>query len=118
MTWWSSEPSASPIDPELEPHLRGTAPLTEYAWRYRYPGEPSHPEESEVRQDLDRARAVVSLIQGATTSRSASLTGPRQSAWASRPFVLLLVACPHASILRRVFFPERGPLAELASKLL
>lgn len=51
------------IDPELEPHLRGTAPRTEYAWRYRYPGEPSQPEESEVRQDLDRARAVVALIQ-------------------------------------------------------
>jgi len=34
------------IDPPLEPHLRGTAPLTEYAWRYRHPGEPSHPEES------------------------------------------------------------------------
>jgi len=52
------------IDPSLEPHLRGTAPLTEYAWRYRYPGEPSHPEESEVRQAVDRARAVVALIQG------------------------------------------------------
>jgi len=48
----------------LESHLRGTAPLTEYAWRYRYPGEPSHPEESEVRQAVDRARAVVALIEG------------------------------------------------------
>jgi HEPN domain-containing protein len=52
------------IDPGLEPHLRGTAPLTEYAWRYRYPGEPSHPEESEVRQAVDRAPAVVALIEG------------------------------------------------------
>lgn len=52
------------INPALEPHLRGTAPLTEYAWRYRYPGEPSHPEESEVRQAVDRARAVVALIEG------------------------------------------------------
>ena len=51
------------IDPALEPHLRGTAPLTEYAWRYRYPGEPSHPEESEVHQAVDRARAVVALIE-------------------------------------------------------
>jgi HEPN domain-containing protein len=52
------------IDVTLEPHLRATAPLTEYAWRYRYPGEPSEPAESEVRQALDRARAVVALILG------------------------------------------------------
>jgi HEPN domain-containing protein len=52
------------VDPTLEPHLRDTAPLTEYAWRYRYPGEPSEPEESEVRQALDKARAVVSLVLG------------------------------------------------------
>ena len=52
------------IDATLEPHLRATAPLTEYAWRYRYPGEPSEPEESEVRQALDRARAVVALVLG------------------------------------------------------
>jgi HEPN domain-containing protein len=52
------------IDPALEPDLRGTAPLTEYAWRYRYPGEPSEPEESEVRQALDRARALVALVVG------------------------------------------------------
>ena len=52
------------IDATLEPHLRATAPLTEYAWRYRYPGEPSEPAESEVRQALDRARAVVALVLG------------------------------------------------------
>ena len=52
------------IDPELEPLLRGTAPLTEYAWRYRYLGEPAYPEESEVYQGLDRARTVVALIRG------------------------------------------------------
>ena len=51
------------IDPVLEPHLRQAAPLTEYAWRYRYPGEPADPEESEVRQALHRAHAVVTLIQ-------------------------------------------------------
>ena len=52
------------IDVTLEPHLRATALLTEYAWRYRYPGEPSEPEESEIRQALDRARAVVTLALG------------------------------------------------------
>ncbi len=50
------------IDATLEPHLRGTASLTEYAWRYRYPGEPFEPEESEVREALDRAGAVVALV--------------------------------------------------------
>jgi len=52
------------VDATLKPHLRATAPLTEYAWQYRYPGEPSEPEESEVRQALDRARAVVALVLG------------------------------------------------------
>lgn len=52
------------LDATLELHLRVTAPLTEYAWRYRYPGEPSEPEELEVRQALDRARAVVALVLG------------------------------------------------------
>src|SRR5206468_1578095 len=50
------------VDPTLEPHLRGTAPLTEYAWRYRYPGEPSEPEDSEVREALSQAQAVVALV--------------------------------------------------------
>jgi hypothetical protein len=58
------------IAPVLEAHLRGTAPLTEYAWRYRYPGDPSDPEESEVRQALDRARAVAGLIQGLLPSEA------------------------------------------------
>ena len=49
------------VDPTLEPDLRGSAALTEYAWRYRYPGEPSEPEEEEVRQSLDRARTIVAL---------------------------------------------------------
>jgi len=50
------------IDAGLEPDLRGTAPLTEYAWRYRYPGDPVDPHESEVRRALDRARDVFVLI--------------------------------------------------------
>ncbi len=49
------------VDPTLAPHLGRTAPLTEYAWRYRYPGEPSDPEESEVREALDRARTALAL---------------------------------------------------------
>jgi HEPN domain len=33
------------LDPSLEMVLRRAATLTEYAWRYRYPGEPNAPEE-------------------------------------------------------------------------
>lgn len=52
------------IDAGPEAHLRPAAPLTEYAWRYRYPGEPTDPEETEVREALDRARAIVTLVEG------------------------------------------------------
>ena len=58
------------IDATLEPHLRATAPLTEYVWRYRYPGEPSEPDESEVRQALDRARAAVALVLGRVSAEA------------------------------------------------
>ena len=58
------------IDPTLEPHLRHTAALTEYAWRYRYPGEPAGPEETEVRKALDRAHAVVTLIHERLASQT------------------------------------------------
>jgi HEPN domain-containing protein len=41
------------IDPTLESIVAQAAPLTDYAWRYRYPGgpdEPSHQETSEALQ--------------------------------------------------------------------
>ena len=50
------------IDPTFEPYLRTVAPLTEYAWQYRYPGEPFDPEEPDVRRALDKARTVVALV--------------------------------------------------------
>ena len=37
------------IDQALEPLLRRAAPLTEYAWKFRYPGEP---EDQEQRRPL------------------------------------------------------------------
>ena len=46
------------IDPSLEPPLRKAAPLTEYAWKYRYPGEPEPPTREEVELALAVARAV------------------------------------------------------------
>jgi len=52
------------IEPRLEPVLSRVAPLTEYAWRYRYPGEPFAPSEAEVRTALALARdAVAALIE-------------------------------------------------------
>lgn len=52
------------LAPELEPLLRATAPLTEYAWRFRYPGEPAEPSVQEAREALALAERVVSGIVG------------------------------------------------------
>jgi HEPN domain-containing protein len=38
------------------------APLTEYAWKFRYPGEPYEPEREEAEQALATARNVYSAI--------------------------------------------------------
>lgn len=50
------------IEPALEPILRRAAPLTEYAWRYRYPGEPFAPSDAEVHGALAIARDVVATL--------------------------------------------------------
>ena len=47
------------LAPTLEPALRKAAPLSEYAWRYRYPGDPSQPTSDEVEEALAVAREVV-----------------------------------------------------------
>ncbi len=46
------------IEPELEPLLRQAAPLTEYAWRFRYPGELEAPTSAEAESALNLAREV------------------------------------------------------------
>jgi HEPN domain-containing protein len=53
------------LEPSLEALLRESAPLTEYAWRFRYPGEAFEPDPEEVVAALDLARRVV----GEVTSR-------------------------------------------------
>ena len=53
-------------DSSLEPLLRSSAPLTEYAWRFRYPGEILEPERAEVDDALDIARRVVEAVAAAT----------------------------------------------------
>lgn len=49
-------------DPSLEPLLRRAAVLTEYAWRYRYPGESDEPSHDEARNALVLAREVYEAI--------------------------------------------------------
>jgi len=50
------------IDPSLEGVLRAAAPLTEYAWRFRYPSDPEAPSADEARNALDTARRVVEAL--------------------------------------------------------
>jgi HEPN domain-containing protein len=51
-------------EPALEPLLRASAPLTEYAWRFRYPGDVFEPERREVEDALAVARRVVAAVAG------------------------------------------------------
>jgi len=50
------------ISPDLEPLLRRAAPLTEYAWKFRYPGEPEEPTVAEAEEALVLAREVHDAI--------------------------------------------------------
>jgi len=50
------------IDGLLESVLRPAAPLTEYAWRFRYPGEPQEPGLEEVRRALALAHEAYQAI--------------------------------------------------------
>jgi HEPN domain-containing protein len=50
------------LDASLEPLLRKAAPLTEYAWKFRYPGEPEEPSREEAHEALAIAREVYDAI--------------------------------------------------------
>ena len=50
------------IDAQLEPLLKRAAALTEYAWRYRYPGEVEDPDDREAIAALDLAREVYEAL--------------------------------------------------------
>lgn len=50
-------------EPSLEELVRRGAPLTEYAWRFRYPGPVVDPERGEVEAALDVAVAVVQAVE-------------------------------------------------------
>jgi HEPN domain-containing protein len=49
-------------EPSLEPLLRRSAPLTEYAWRFRYPGDLFEPGRAEVEDALGIATRVVDEV--------------------------------------------------------
>lgn len=51
--------------PMLEDLLRRAAPLTEYAWRFRYPGEVFEP----AMDEIGRALTIASDVLGAVASR-------------------------------------------------
>ena len=50
------------IDPSLEAALRPAASLTQYAWKYRYPGDADEPAPEEAEEALVLARAVQEAI--------------------------------------------------------
>ena len=50
--------AAVAVDPALEPALRRAAPMTEYAWRFRYPGDATEPPIEEAREALVIANEV------------------------------------------------------------
>lgn len=50
------------LQPELEPLLRREAALTEYAWKFRYPGDPEEPTQQEADEALAIAREVFDAI--------------------------------------------------------
>lgn len=52
------------VDSALEPLLRRAAVLTDYAWRFRYPGAPADPSHAEAQAALQLAREVYSGILG------------------------------------------------------
>jgi HEPN domain-containing protein len=50
------------IDASLAPLLRSAAELTQYVWRYRYPGESGEPTMTEAEEALALARRVYEAI--------------------------------------------------------
>lgn len=54
--------AAVAVDSKLEPILRRAAPLTEYAWRFRYPGDLDEPPVEEAREALAVAQEVFDAL--------------------------------------------------------
>ena len=54
--------ASSELDPSLEALLRRAAPLTEYAWKFRYPGLPEEPTAEEAEVALGTASQVYEVV--------------------------------------------------------
>jgi len=50
------------LDSGLEPLLREAAPLTEYAWKFRYPGEYEEPAPEEAKSAIETTRNVLKVL--------------------------------------------------------
>lgn len=50
------------IDVSLKPYVDRAVPLTEYAWKFRYPGEPEQPTSQEAEEALAIARELFDAI--------------------------------------------------------
>lgn len=55
-------PECLTIDDSLQPTLFQAEGLTEYAWRFRYPGVPYEPDSTEARDGLRKAEAAVGEV--------------------------------------------------------
>ncbi len=51
------------IDDSLRPVVSQAEGLTQYAWRFRYPGEPDEPEPAEAQDGLKKAEAVLGEVE-------------------------------------------------------
>lgn len=51
------------VDPSLSDVIDRAVPLTEYAWRFRYPGEPEEPSMEEAQEALALATKVYEAIR-------------------------------------------------------
>lgn len=51
------------LEPEMDDVLRRAAPLTEYAWKFRYPGEVSEPSAAEAHAAVELAQLVIEGVQ-------------------------------------------------------
>ncbi|HYW46797.1 MAG TPA: HEPN domain-containing protein [Bryobacteraceae bacterium] len=56
-------PECLAIDDSLEPAVSLAEGLTQYAWRFRYPGVPYEPDSTEAQDGLQRAEAVVREVE-------------------------------------------------------
>ena len=50
------------LDPTLQDLINRAVPLTEYAWKFRYPGDPDEPSREEAQEALDIAKEVFRSI--------------------------------------------------------